>query len=382
MEPQELMELQWPYLLGCLPEQDLEGSAREWGAIVRLREVDSASTLLRLALAYGFCQMSLRQTAAWAEAAGIARISDVALLKRLQKAGPWLGHLLADKLAESAPLPALGCGARSIRLVDATTINQPGCKGTDFRLHLGYDLVHQSFNHLELTDNKGGESLLRYHFTPGELVIADRGYSHRKGMNSVVQSGAAFLVRVNWMNIPLQTRDGAPFEPLSVLRGLPEAQPCSIPLQVAASLKDGLPAIPVQLIAVRRSEAAAAAARRETLSSHNQQRSKLQPRTLELAGYVCLLTNLDPAELSAADALELYRFRWQIEIAFKRLKGLLALGVLPAKNPDLAHTMVYAKLIAALLLDDFTGRYLAFFPWGYRLGQTPTFNLAGETVPA
>jgi len=54
---------------------------------VRLREVDSASTLLRLALAYGFCQMSLRQTAAWAEAAGIARISDVALLKRLQKAG-------------------------------------------------------------------------------------------------------------------------------------------------------------------------------------------------------------------------------------------------------------------------------------------------------
>jgi len=67
MEPQELMELQWPYLLGCLPEQDLEGSAREWGAIVRLREVDSASTLLRLALAYGFCQMSLRQTAAWAE---------------------------------------------------------------------------------------------------------------------------------------------------------------------------------------------------------------------------------------------------------------------------------------------------------------------------
>ena len=38
------------------------------------------ATLLRLALAYGGCGLSLRQTAAWAAAQGVAELSDVALL--------------------------------------------------------------------------------------------------------------------------------------------------------------------------------------------------------------------------------------------------------------------------------------------------------------
>ena len=54
-------------------------------------------------------------------------------------------------------------------------------------------------------------------------------------------------------------------------------------------------------------------------------------------------------------------------MAFKRLKGLLQLGLLPAKDTQLARTIIYSKLLAALLLDDFTERFLSFSPWGYRL---------------
>jgi len=141
-----------------------------------------------------------------------------------------------------------------------------------------------------------------------------------------------------------------------------------------SSLKDALPAIPVQLIAVRSSEAAADAARRETLSDHNQKRSNCSPLRWSWAGYVCLLTNLDPAELSAADDWGAVPFAGRSRL-LQRLKGLARTGVLPARTADLAHTMVYAKLIAALILDDFTGRYLAF-SLGLSTGtKRSTFNL-------
>jgi hypothetical protein len=43
--------------------------------------------------------------------------------------------------------------------------------------------------------------------------------------------------------------------------------------------------------------------------------------------------------------------RWQIELAFKRLKSILHIDRLPAKDPDLARAWIYAHLLLALLLD-------------------------------
>jgi IS4 transposase len=48
----------------------------------------------------------------------------------------------------------------------------------------------------------------------------------------------------------------------------------------------------------------------------------------------------------------LYRFRWQIELAFKRLKSLLHIDRLPAKDPNLARAWLHAHLLFALLVDE------------------------------
>uniref|UniRef100_UPI0039A68DDF transposase n=1 Tax=Rhodospirillum sp. A1_3_36 TaxID=3391666 RepID=UPI0039A68DDF len=50
----------------------------------------------------------------------------------------------------------------------------------------------------------------------------------------------------------------------------------------------------------------------------------------------------------------LYRLRWKIELAFKRLKSLLGIDELPAKDPDLARSWLSAKLLTALLIDTDT----------------------------
>jgi hypothetical protein len=369
MDPLEIFEYEWPYLLSFLPAQEvIESSAHTFGAFTRKREIDTATTLLRLALVYGYCGMSLRETAAWAQMQGVADISDVALLKRLSKTKKWLGHLLGLKLAERASPPSLRASTQHrIRLVDATCISKPGSLGTDWRLHVGFDLATLSIDHIELTDHTGGESLTRFVFTPGELIVGDRGYAHRAGIHAVVNANADFLVRIAWRNLPLQHPSKKPFDLLEALRSLHDGVPGEFPVRVAPVPKEGLPSMPARLLAVRKTESAATHAREEVLKERSRKGRNVDPLTLEAAGYTFLLTSLPAEALPVHEGLELYRFRWQIELAFKRLKSLLELDHLFAKGAELAQATLFAKLLAALLVEDLTEHFLAFSPWGYRL---------------
>lgn len=381
MEARESLEHEWPYLLSFLPpEEVLEETARSCGAIQRLRAVDKASTLLRLALVYGFCGFSLRQTAAWAEAAEVASLSDVALLKRFRKTPGWLGHLLGVKLAER--VTSLPANATRLRLVDATTVSAPGSKGTDWRMHLDFDLGALAISEIQLTQAEGGESFFRFEFDPGELVVADRGYANRPGLFHVVEAGAHFIVRLNSSGVPLQQPGGGEFRLLEALRTLPEAQARAFDLEIQPDPRERLAAIPVRLAAVRKSEEAAEEARKKAHRESARKGHKLKPETLELASYVLVLTSTSAADFSPEEILEIYRFRWQIEIIFKRLKSLLQLDELPAKDTELARTILFSKLLAALLLEELTQDYLSFSPWGFRLRtQTPTLTLAHPEGP-
>jgi hypothetical protein len=381
MEAQDLFEHEWPYLLSFLPHSlDLDDSAFRTGAIRRRREVDSASTLLRLIFAYSFCGLSLRQTAAWAEAANVAKLSDVALLKRFRNAHKWLALILGVKLAERASAAEHLPRGYRITLIDATTISKPGSTGTDWRLHLSYNLDNLAIQALDLTDSSGGETLRRFSVNLGEIVICDRGYAHRPGLWSVRESHGHFIVRLSWQNIPLLTPDGKPFSILSFLRGLDDATPGECLVQTAPDHSRGIPSMRCRLVAVRKTEAAATNSREKVMRERSKKSRSIDLRTLESAGYVFILTSDE--SLSATQVLELYRFRWQIEMAFKRLKSLLALDKLPAKDPDLARTFLYAKLLAALLLDDFTEQFLAFSPWGFPLAQASPISVAHTPSPA
>jgi hypothetical protein len=93
----------WPEVQAHLPADfDLDRTARARGAFSRARQIKDAATLLRLALAYGGCGMSLRETCAWAEVAGLARLSDPSLIERL------CGFALARRYRGG---PALRAGA-------------------------------------------------------------------------------------------------------------------------------------------------------------------------------------------------------------------------------------------------------------------------------
>jgi hypothetical protein len=91
----------------------IEASAREIRAFVRPRGVKSATDLLRLVPAYCLGGMGLRSTSAWAASAGLADLSNVALLQRLRNSGAWMEHLVGQLLGGGA-VPAVD--GRRIRL--------------------------------------------------------------------------------------------------------------------------------------------------------------------------------------------------------------------------------------------------------------------------
>ena len=101
----------------------IDASAREKRAFLRPREVKSATDLLRLILAYCLGGMGLRSTSAWAASAGLADLSNVALLQRLRNCGAWMEHLVGLSLGGGAVPAADG---RRIRLLDGTTVPKAG----------------------------------------------------------------------------------------------------------------------------------------------------------------------------------------------------------------------------------------------------------------
>src|SRR3954447_2809765 len=145
-----VVEEGWPELLAAVGSAaDPEASAGASGALVRARRVKDGATLLRLALAYGGCGLSLRQTAAWAAAQGVAELSDVAVLGRLAGAAGWLEAVAGALLAARVAAPE--SGERRLRLVDGAAVCHPGADRTGWRLHVTLDPGAQRLVRLELT---------------------------------------------------------------------------------------------------------------------------------------------------------------------------------------------------------------------------------------
>lgn len=375
---------QWPEVRARLPADfDVAATARARGAFQRARGVKDAETLLRLALAYGGCGMSLRETCAWAEAAEVASLSDPSLLGRLVKAAAWLGDIVTALIGAQTTVPAGRWAGYRLRALDGTSICQPGADRTTWRLHVGYDLAAGQVDQLELSDVHGAESLRRLRYAPGDIVLADRYYARPRDLRPVLEAGAGFIVRTGWNSLRLLRPDGTPFDLFAALDAQ-VAQEGEVQVRIHEGTTQTPPEAPLILrLVIRRKTPEQAEAERKRLLKDARKRGKQpDPRSLAAAGYILILTSLPADTFPAADVLGLYRFRWQIELAFKRMKSLAGLAALPAKNPQLAQAWIYARLIVALLAEQLAGKVPDSSPSGHANGQRkPVAMAAHETRP-
>jgi Transposase DDE domain len=359
------MDEDWNLLTSLLPS-GWEQQAVLSGASERLRGFASTSNLLRTLLLHVGKGYSLRETVVRAKAAGIAAVSDVALMKRLQKAEGWLRGLcvaLWEEAGWEMPLEAHGY---NVRAVDGTVVKEPGRRGSLWRIHYSVRIPSLVCDHFELTSAKGagtGESLARLTARQGDLILADRGFSKAPGIEALSKRGAAVIVRLNSAGLPLFREDGSVFglaEEVGKLQVTGTEREWPVWVQGTKGRLAG------RLCAIRKSEEAAERARRRIKRRQQQGGPTPKAETLEYASYVMVFTTVPADRLRTAEVLEWYRVRWQVELVFKRLKTLAEMGSLPKHGDQSARAWLYGKLLIALLGQKLERLGRDISPWGYR----------------
>lgn len=353
---------EWGVVEGLLPSGWIE-QARTTGAFRRARYTQTPGEVLRLLLFHAVNDSGLRETVAQARVAGLATMSMVGLFKRLRASSAWLRWIAAHlcrRMREEVGLPP---GLRP-RAIDSTTIQGPASHGTDWRLHYTLDLMTLACDWHDLTDGRGAEALERAPVRAGDVLVADRNFLHPAGVRAAVAAGGHVLVRLRWRHPRLQDRHGRRVSALTRARRLRVGAVGDWPVWL---VDPGHPSLPGRVVALKLPAPLARQAARRAARRAAKQQKRLDPRSLEAAHYVLLFTTLPPQLLGAAAVLQLYRFRWQIELAFKRHKQILKLGRLPHKDPRAAQSWILAKLVVALLLETLYRNAVAFSPWGFRL---------------
>jgi hypothetical protein len=356
MQTASLLDGQWPSLVARLAEvADLDETARQFGAFQRARKVRNAEQLLRLAFLYGPARLSLRSTAAAADDAGIACLSDKAVLGRLRKCGDWLEHLLGCLLRDKQGLSVdPSGGGLDLALVDGSVICAPGSKGADWRLHARFDPGRGCFADLVLSKGDVGERVDRTQITAGQTMIQDRGYARVRDFSTTLEAQADFITRIGWRSLRLLGEDQ---QVLDVMTLLPADEQASEHAVWVKGIKR-----PLRLIIQRIPPDKADRQRQRVARKARKACHKMDPRTAIAAGYLMLITSVPAAAQPAERIVSMYRNRWQVELGFKRLKSIGGIDALPALDPDLARTWLLAHLIAAVLTDEIAIEIVGFPP--------------------
>jgi hypothetical protein len=350
MTHESLLDRDWDSVVERLGgKETLIASAKATKAFLRARAFENAIDMLRMIFAYCLGDGGLRCTAAWAASIGLVDVANTALLYRLRQSERWLTWLLEQMLSSATPQ---SCQGRMIRVIDATTVLKAGAaaktKNGLWRIHSAFDLPSERFRHFELTDEHGGERLDRIPVIKGEIRLADRAYMQPDQIAPLLEAGADIVVRAGWRNARWLEADGAAVD---IIETFKKAAACGVIDQPIWIGRKSGPSLAMRLVAIRKSPEAAEVARNKAKREAQKGRHNITECTLIAAEWVILVTSLPIETFSTEDIVALYRLRWRIELAFKRLKSILGLKAPPGVDERSAKPYVIAHLLMILLLE-------------------------------
>jgi hypothetical protein len=187
-----------------------------------------------------------------------------------------------------------------------------------------------------LTGAETGGSLLNFSIKPDYLIIGDRSYGSKKGIEHCLSGGGCFIFRLRNKAFKLYDENGVEIHLLSFFNGVTEAASETTVYMEASDKK--------------------------LHKKESRRQLKFSPETWKTHEYVVLATNL-PADVSADVVLKAYRYRWQLELYFKRLKSIMDFGSIPKKTDEGMMTWLNGKLMPALLIETLLSA-VDFSPYG------------------
>jgi len=344
-------EIRFEQVLRLLPE-GWEAKAKELGALRRAREIKTPEELLRLILLYLTEGRSFAGTSALTLLSGEAALNKMAVYKRFRNSADWL-QWLCEHICRHAGLiadkPAWLKG-RNVRLVDGTEDVKCGVRRQCYMLHYSLDLFTLGAGEFLITDRKTGEKLSNFkRFGKNDIVMGDRIYGTLPGIAWLRRHGSGYVLRVKLRGVTLYNGRGQEIDLPGRISRLKAGKTADI---AGKCVINGKPE-PIRICALRKDREGERAGLKR-LKKENQRKHGGKAVTMlqrESNKYILVATSLGKEEAAAAQVLDLYRMRWQIELAFKRLKSLFAYNDLPEKQSGSVRAWFYGKLLLAALCE-------------------------------
>jgi len=335
-------------LLKELPP-DYEQRAFEQGAITRLRGISSAADLMMLAMFHLHNGCSLIEMSEIARLSKLGEMSDVAFMKRFEKCADWFKAINTSLVSNgfiSYEKPAWMEGKDVIGL-DASDVSEKGRSGRIYRLHFALDIFNMKSIEHKITTNKTGETLTNFNPREGQLIIADRIYGSIKSIEHCERNNAEYILRLKKNAFTVRTKGGDVIDLASHLCALSENE--YLDLSGFAKSSSG-EMIPVRICAKKKDADSIEKTKQRIRRKESRNQYTVSDETKTFNEYIVVVTNVDGAA-SSEEILQAYRYRWQIEIYFKRLKSILDFGQLPKRREESVIAWLNGKLMIALLIE-------------------------------
>jgi hypothetical protein len=345
-------------LLSLLPE-GWEAKAKELGAFKRAREIKTPGELLHLVLLYLTEGKSFAGTSALIQLSGEASLNKIAVFKRMQKCGLWLRWMCEHIYRQAGLLvdKPLWLEGKNVLLVDGSEDVKCGEQKQYFMLHYSIDLFTLSEREFLITDMQTGEKLVNFKdIRTNDIVIGDRIYGTLPGIAYLMSRHAYYVLRIRAGCFSIYDRNNEKIDLLEQFSGLQEGETA----EITGYCKINDRYEQVRFCALRKDMDSERKGLKR-LVKENQRKQGGKPVTELQQGYnkyIIVATSLGD-EITAAQVLDLYRARWQIEIAFKRLKSIFCYNEMPARLSENIRTWFYGKLLLAALCETLvnTGRF-------------------------
>jgi len=345
-------------LLELLPE-GWEEKARELKAFQRPRGIKSPRELLKMILLYLTKGKSFRGTSAVARLSCETEMSDVAILKRMRNSAAWL-QWLSENICRRAGLiveKPQWLRNKNVLIVDGSEDVKCGVRRQCYMLHYSLDLFTLSPREFVRTDMRTGEKLANFKkFGKGDVVMGDRIYGTLPGIAYLKGLGADYALRIKSRGFRIYDQKKREIDLLESLSSLKEGEIAD--MQVKCRINDQYET--VRICALRKDEGSEKAGLKRLKKENQRKRGGKEVTGLQRENnkYIIVATSLGK-KASASQILDLYRMRWQIEIAFKRLKSLFQYNDLPMTNGESVKAWFYGKLLLAALCETLvnTGRF-------------------------
>ena len=328
------------------------------GAIIRKRDIKDPNDLMMLALFHLLTGCSLIEVSEISKLAKLGNISDVAFMKRFSNCNEWFKWILTA-IQNTTPgiihysIPEKLSEYR-VLAVDASDVAEKGASGRIFRLHFALDIGNMQAALYNITSNSTGEHLRNFELTKGDLVIADRIYSSITGIEYCLSKDCHYIARMRANSFKPYNAEGKQLDLLSIMTGKDSGELNAFVRKERGENAGKL--IPVRICFKKKDADALDSTRKKMKRKESKKQTTISDSTYAFNEYIVLCTSLDRTIITAEEVVELYRYRWQVELYFKRLKSILGYGELPKKSEKSIFSWLNGKLMIALLIESIIGR--------------------------